>query len=357
MASFVGTVLLTGANGFVAQHILSGLVERNYRIVATVRSVKKGEEILNLHPSWKNNIVLVYISDITALGAFDEAFKIATYDYIIHNASPLNFSANDIREEIIRPAIEGTTGLLACAHESGGPNIKRFVQLGSAVAVLNEFEDYSKGPGKPYTEADWNPVTADYAIANHDVVAGYNVSKKLAEQAAWKYMEENNPTFELTVINPDIIIGPIMQHVPGPKNLNETNEFAIYSFLNGTYKDIERIKFPFFHFVDVRDVALAHILAMTTPAASGKRVILVSGQISPQLVINVIRQNFPELKDRIIEGNPEQELPLGVHPTGWDTSRSLELFGDQGFSYVSLEKSVVDTVKSLLELEKKWGGR
>lgn len=107
MASSLGKVLLTGANGFVASHILEGLVERNYHIVATVRSEDKAKEILTLHPSWERHITFVYIPDITREGAYDETFATADFDYIIHNASPLNFSATDIHEEIIRPAIEG----------------------------------------------------------------------------------------------------------------------------------------------------------------------------------------------------------------------------------------------------------
>jgi nucleoside-diphosphate-sugar epimerase len=107
MTSATGKVLLTGANGFVASHILSGLVERNYHIVATVRTEQKAQEIIKLHPTWKNNITFVYIPDIAAEGAYDEAFRISEFDYIIHNASPLNFSAKEIHEEIIKPAIQG----------------------------------------------------------------------------------------------------------------------------------------------------------------------------------------------------------------------------------------------------------
>ncbi|KAJ4299894.1 hypothetical protein N0V90_005141 [Kalmusia sp. IMI 367209] len=341
------------ANGFVAAHILAGLIERKYHIVATVRADQKAKELIELHPDWESHITFAFVPDITAEGAFDEVFsKFGSFDYIIHNASPLNFSVTDIREEIIRPAIEGTVGLISCAHKAGGPTLKRFVLLGSAVAILNEFDDYSKA-GKPYTEADWNPVTADYAVENKNVVAGYNASKKLAEQAAWKYMDENKPNFDLTVINPDIIIGPMLQYVPGPKGVNETNTFAVYSFLNGTHKSIEGLKFPFYHFVDVRDVARAHIEALTRPTASNKRIILVSGLISPQLVINTIRKHFPNLKDRVAEGQAEQLLPPGVDPTGWDTSRSYEIFSP-GWSYIGLEESVVDTVKSLLEHEEVW---
>jgi nucleoside-diphosphate-sugar epimerase len=107
MDTSAGTVLLTGANGFVASHILAGLIKRNYRIVASVRSEVKAQEILHLHPAWESFITFAYISDITVEGAYDEIFKQHKLDYIIHNASPLNFKVKDIQEEMIRPAIEG----------------------------------------------------------------------------------------------------------------------------------------------------------------------------------------------------------------------------------------------------------
>lgn len=53
------------------------------------------------------------------------------------------------------------------------------------------------------------------------------------------------------------------------------------------------------------------------------------------------------------EGDPSKIYPEGVNPTGWDTSRSREIFGPE-FKYTDLEKSVTDTVRTLLELEKGW---
>ena len=92
-------------------------------------------------------------------------------------------------------------------------------------------------------------ITAADAIKHQDAVAGYNSSKKLAEQAAWKFVEEQKPCFDLTVINPDIIIGPMIQPVPKPSSVNATTSFAVYSFFNGTNKKIEGVTFPFYHFV------------------------------------------------------------------------------------------------------------
>ena len=106
--------------------------------------------------------------------------------------------------------------------------------------------------------------------------------------------------------------------------------------------------------MDVRDVALAHILSLETPKAANQRTLLVSELITPQLVVNIIRKHFPQLNHKISEGDSSQILPKGVNPTGWDVSRSFEVFGE-GWGYRGLEESVVDTVKCILDLEKQWG--
>jgi hypothetical protein len=46
---------------------------------------------------------------------------------------------------------------MKAAHDLGGSQIRRFVLLGSAVAVLDSGQDISVS-GKDYTEKDWNPV-------------------------------------------------------------------------------------------------------------------------------------------------------------------------------------------------------
>lgn len=94
---------------------------------------------------------------------------------------------------------------------------------------------------------------------------------------------------------------------------------------------------------------------MTSPAAAQQRILLISGVISPQLVANIIHKHFPELRERVIRGKPDQIFPNGVHPMGWDTSRSRKILGGAGWTYIDLEQSVVDTVRCLLELEQEWG--
>lgn len=254
MSNVVGQhVLLTGANGFVASHILSILIDRGFAVTATVRSQGKADDIIKTHPSWERSVEFVLVEDFTTESPFDNVFQTARapFDYIIHTASPLKFQVSDIRKEMIEPAEMGTTQILKAALRFGGSSLKRFVLLGSAVSVLNSFEDITK-EGKPYTERDWNPVTAEQAIERNDTVLGYNVSKKRAEAAAWELMQKYKPSFDLTVINPDIIIGPMIHPLHGPKSINETNHFAIASFIDGSHKQIEGVTFPFYHFVSPR---------------------------------------------------------------------------------------------------------
>ncbi|QKX62773.1 uncharacterized protein TRUGW13939_09938 [Talaromyces rugulosus] len=350
-------VLLTGANGFVASHILAILLERGFAVTATVRSQTKADDIIQTHPSWKGKINFVIVSDFTSQHPFDELFEntknsAVPLTYVIHTASPLKFNVKDIQKEMIEPAVMGTTEILKSAHRHGGATLKRFVLLGSAVSVLDSFEDITR-EGRPYTENDWNPVTVQQAINRKDTVLGYNVSKTQGEQTAWEFMKTHRPKFDLTVINPDIITGPMIHPISGSGSINETNHFAIASFIDGTHKTVEDVRFPFYHFVDVRDVAQSHVDALTNPAAGSQRILLISGLITPQLVVNIIRRHFPALEDRVPEGNPSQILPDGIHPTGWDMRVSLDILSkgrkEGSWKYIELEQSVTDTVQSMID--------
>jgi nucleoside-diphosphate-sugar epimerase len=108
MVSPQGRVLLTGANGFLGSHIVAGLIAKDFHIVGTVRSEKKAQDIIDLHPDWKSHITWAYIKDIGSPNAFDEVFQnMGPFDYVIHNASPVDFTVSDFQKEMIDPAVRG----------------------------------------------------------------------------------------------------------------------------------------------------------------------------------------------------------------------------------------------------------
>lgn len=204
--------------------------------------------------------------------------------------------------------------------------------------------DGSKGtrPGYVYSESDWNPISA--AESTQDASKGYRASKTFAERAAWDFMEREKPAFSLSTMNPPLVLGPIHGYLQNLENLNTSNQrFA--AMLAGNFKS-EIPETGTFVWVDVRDLANAHIRAMESPAAQGKRFFVTAGYFNNAQLVNIVRQNFSELQDRL---PPANDMKGGLDPKEglykYDNSRSRELLGIQ---YRSLTESVVDTVKSLL---------
>jgi hypothetical protein len=96
-------------------------------------------------------------------------------------------------------------------------------------------------------------------------------------------------------------------------------------------------------------VAKAHLLAYKSAAAANKRYLTTFGTYSYQKFIDIIRAKFPELRNTTPEGNANKPLP-DVYKL--DTSAAEK---DLGITWLPIEKTVVDTVNSLRELEKAEG--
>jgi hypothetical protein len=58
--------LLTGANGFVAAHIIDQLIAQGHTVTGSIRSPSKGQQILCTHPSYAGKLDFVIVSDYAA---------------------------------------------------------------------------------------------------------------------------------------------------------------------------------------------------------------------------------------------------------------------------------------------------
>lgn len=87
------SVLLTGANGFLAAHIIESLIKANYHVTGTVRQASAGDEILRLHPEWQKHLDTVVVEDITNEDSWDSIFKQTAFDHVsCSNATILDFT-------------------------------------------------------------------------------------------------------------------------------------------------------------------------------------------------------------------------------------------------------------------------
>ncbi|KAL8789689.1 MAG: hypothetical protein Q9195_006686 [Heterodermia aff. obscurata] len=334
-------VLLTGGNGFVASHVLAVLLEREYSVVVTVRSEEKAIWVAHAHPSYgKDRLDFAIVEDIRKPDAFDKAvISDPPFEAVIHTASPYHYMVTDNQHDMLDPAIEETKAILSAICKSA-PRVKRVVITSAFAAIVDTFrtEHYT------YSEKDWNPVTLDYARAAP--LGGYRGSKTLAERAAWDFIQDQCVNFTLTTLQPPPIIGPIAQHLDSLEDINESNR-RLRDLALGVYKVKKLGPVPVPLWVDVRDVALAHVLCVEKPEASGLRFFLTAGPYSSRQLAEIIYQHFPQLRDKLPSGDELQdaEIPADGDIFGFDNSRSKEVLG---LTYRSLEPCVVETVQSIL---------
>ncbi|KAI9672906.1 MAG: methylglyoxal reductase (NADPH-dependent) gre2 [Trizodia sp. TS-e1964] len=336
-------VLLTGANGFVGSHILDQLLLNGYSVRSVVRSQAKADQVRSDFPSAKDKLDFAVVPDITMPGAFDVAVQSAPpFEAVIHTASPFLMSMVSNNLEFLNPAIHGTTEILKSV-KGFAPSVKRVIITSSFAAVHG-------GPpqnGVSYTEADWNPVTWEQALVGPKGSA-YVASKKLAEKAAWDFMQEKKPGFDLVVMNPPMIYGPLRHTIRKPAELNESN-LRIYKAFFQSSKDAPMPPNGLPLYTDVRDLATAHLNALTNAEAANKRFLVCAGRVASQEIADILRSNIPELAERVPVGKPGSDgLEAGAMKI--DNSRVRELLG---VSFTSVESTFADLGKQCIELEKK----
>jgi len=243
-----GPVLVTGASGYIAGFIIQKLVADGWSVRGTVRNPAKQTGLaatLGLAPEQ----LPLYAADLTSDDGWAEAAAGCTH--MIHVASPLPASANTTAEELTTAAKGGVLRALAAAKAAG---IKRVVATSSVAAIC-----YGRDGEPPlFDESHWtNP--------DHPDAYPYVVSKTIAERAARDWVAANAPDMEFVTINPSLVIGPVM----GADR--STSLQAIEQLLSGKLPMLPRIGFAV---VDVRDVADAHVAAMTLPDMANERFIV-----------------------------------------------------------------------------------
>lgn len=335
-------VLVTGGSGFIAAHVIESLLKRGHSVVTTVRTKGKGEKILEAHPNGNEKLTYVLVPDMSQAGAFDDAvISSPALEAVIHTASPYHFQAKteEAISQLITTAVNGTTGILK-AIKAYAPTVQRVVVTSSFAAIV----DPKKPLSYQYSESDWDPVTEDEARENP--LTAYRASKTFAEKAAWDFVQQEKPNFQLTTCNPPLVLGPIVHYLNSLESLNTSN-LRIRDLITGA----AQAKCPptgNYLWVDVRDLAEAHVLAMEKPETAGKRFFITKGNFCNREIVEIIMKEFPEYKDRLPQGEALKpgDFPEGG-PTGYLNAQSLEVLG---VNYRPFKDCIVDTVRSLQPL-------
>ncbi|BGP03186.1 putative uncharacterized oxidoreductase [Rhodotorula toruloides] len=338
-------VLISGPSGFLGAHVAQQLLQAGFRVRGTVRSKEKGQYLVDrFKQQGLDKFEFVIVEDVEAPGAFDEAVK--GVDAVVHTASPFHFNVTDPYKDLINPAVQGTLNALRSAAKE--PRVKRVVITSSFAAVVNPHD-----PVYTFTEQDWNefsPKQVEEKGKDVDPSQAYRCSKTKAEQAAWKFVEEEKPAFDITTIQPPLIFGPLEHEVPSADKLNTSiNNF--YGFLTGK-KSAEDAQAGFGSFVDVRDVAKIHVESLLVEEAGNQRFLVATSDSSYQPLLDLF---FAHADDSLKSAfpNAEKGKPGNPKPKAnvMDTSKVRKTFKWQP---IEAKDTVLDMAKSLAEYQQKW---
>jgi dihydroflavonol-4-reductase len=158
---------------------------------------------------------------------------------------------------------------------------------------------------------------------------------------------------QITMINPAVVLGPpIGNHVGASPKI-------IQRLISNRDLILPRIGYPI---VDVRDVAGAHLSALSHPASIGQRYVMSSKFYWHAEVGRVLAQAFPErnIKTRVapdwifrglgkVSKAVNSLVPMLGHKSrlnGTKAERDLE------FTYRNTDTAIIDTAKRLIDIKK-----
>ncbi|KAJ9471839.1 putative uncharacterized oxidoreductase [Diplonema papillatum] len=264
------TVLVTGAgapgSGFLATHIIAKLLHEGYEVRATIRDSSYGNRLIDETKSTSGaKLEVVHGADPQAghVDALEDALHGA--DYVVH--CPSTGGGVMGPRDGVRNVFEGIRRLKVALRK----RVKRVVMTSSAVAVHDPSEEV-------LTEDVWNTATRE-----EDPIGWGRVE---AEREAWTLAKEIG--VELSVVITTTVVGPSLGG-----EVSESLKVIRDLVCSSSY-------FPFApriarNFVDVTDVAAAHVLALDSTQSPGQRYIVAGENFTLSEIGLLIKERYPYL--------------------------------------------------------------
>ncbi len=232
------TVLVTGASGFIGSYVVMELLERGFSVRAMVRDIK-------LKSIFRDSDKLeVVVGDLFDVDSLKQA--VGGCEDVVHCAAALYVNAKDLKKEVVDPSIVGVRNLCSVMDD-----VKRVIHTSSVAAIRpTKYEN-----GMVFDSKSW----CDDAS---EEVNPYGFAKSEAEKIMRKWAEKRD--VRLVTIHPSVVFGPILHKRHAEGSMSYLKHF--------------KGKFPFLlnihvNFVDVRDVAKAHVNALDL-GENGSRIII-----------------------------------------------------------------------------------
>jgi dihydroflavonol-4-reductase len=331
-------VLVSGAGSYVGLHVVDALLRAGFSVRGSVRDTARAPELTRaLDKRGAPTAKLSFVSlDLLSDAGWQEAATGARF--AIHVASPFPSRMPDTDDELVRPAVDGTLRMLRAAQHA---KVERVVLTSSCAAISSGHA----ARAQPFSEQDWSDVERSDR---------YSRSKTLAERAAWKWHTEQAADARpaLGAINPPFILGPLI-------DARESSSLGWVTKL--LTREMPLIPNLEVQLVDVRDVAAAHVAALTAPEAAGERFCVAGTSLPLSAIARILKEpmrargrRIPQLRmpdvmfKLVARFDPQVRAVVHLlgHTIRYDSARAQRVLG---FTPRPVETTVVETAHSLLD--------
>lgn len=337
-------VLVTGASGYIGSHIVANLLSKGKVVRATVRDAsdpERTDHLRNMEVARGGSLEIIEMNLLDS-----ESVHRAVYGCkeVIHTAAVVVLKSKKPQEKIVDPSVVGTQNVLDAIDSS--ETVECLVHTSSTAAIRPQrWED-----GQTLTTDTW---AEDANIEDNP----YGLAKFSAERLVRNWHSSNKNAPRMVTINPCVVLGPPLSK----RHLRGSPSFIMMLLK----REIPFVIPMHISIVDVRDVAEAHVRALSR-GDSGGRYLVVSGQMWWKEVAMAIKKGNPTMKI------PTKQIPYFLslvvsifHPRVslswarmhlgkrlyWDASPAEK---DLGMEWRSPEESLLDTIPPILE--NRWVG-
>ncbi|KAL3470504.1 NAD(P)-binding protein [Aspergillus californicus] len=326
-------ILVTGANGYIASHVINQLLQLRYNVIGTVREEKPWLDRYFWQLYGKNRYRSVVLSDLGNAKELGQALE--NVAGIIHVASDVSMNANP--EQVIPQTVRNTLNVLEAASKQ--KSVQRVVLTSSTLAAMSATTSSSR---VVIDDDCWNDVAVDMAFDPRTPVedrsyAVYAASKAEGERQAWRWVGEHQPQFTFNTVLPFMNFGKILL----PEISGSTMNFP-RSLLRG---DPNALKMGPQWFVNVEDTARLHVVALLAPEVKSERIWACAKPMNWTGIVARLRELRP-LNSSIPEP-PENEGEENSDITG---SKRAEGYLKRFFNrsgWATLEESLRDGIMDL----------
>ncbi|KAG8349014.1 dihydroflavonol-4-reductase [Trypanosoma vivax] len=283
-------VLVIGGIGYTSSHIVTKLLEEGYTVRITVSDSTNQQQQMELQsiPRDPELHLSIFEADITNSASLRDALK--GCKYVIHCGCAVTAADKDP----VSLHLNAVQALFDAIRLVGKSIVKRVVITGAASSVFHVTDQ--DPPSGFFDELFWNTV----ATPSTDPIPYARIS---FEKEAWRLRQMLG--VELVVVLPSITIGPskteevsdAMRKLQGLATASSYFPYAPNLYWN---------------FVDVRDVADAHVRALECQEVKNQRVMVSNGCYSYAELGKMIKEAYPHLTPPTRTANTLMTLLIGA---------------------------------------------